>query len=365
MILTKLQLLHFKNYSQTEFILNEKFILLNGANGAGKTNLIDAVYFTCMCKSYFTNKDQTLIQKGESNFRIDAFYKAELQELTVTCKIYSDRKKEILCNNYLYERLSEHIGKIPVSMITPSDIGMINGGSEERRKFLDSSLSQLDTEYLKTLIDYNRLILQRNALLTEISQDRAKGFDVLKVINAQLVIKAESIFIKRKKFIEDFSDEFNKMYAFLSDEKETPQIVYSSDLSEKSFAQLLSENIEQDIFLQRTTKGIHKDDLKFFFNDFSLKENGSQGQIKSFLICLKLQLAKMLFDKTLLKPILLLDDIFEKLDSNRMYALFELLKQPYYGQIFITDADENRSKTFCIEAGISFQHIKIRNGNIN
>ncbi|MFN0274897.1 MAG: DNA replication/repair protein RecF [Chitinophagales bacterium] len=362
--LRHLKLSNYKNYRQLELKFQKHFILINGNNGSGKTNLMDAVHYLCLCKSFFIRQDALLVLHGENFFRLDGSFSAGDETFTITAKFHPDKKKEFFKNDVLYEKLSDHVGLIPVIMIAPGDVETINGGSEERRRFLDAAIGQMDTMYLKKLIEYNKILSQRNTLLKQFSEQGKRDNALLDVLNRQLAERGDFIFETRKNFIDGFRKEFELMYRAFSSEKEIPTITYHSQLSEEVHLKLLKQNTEKDIAAQRTTAGIHKDDLLFFIDGFSLKENGSQGQIKSFLISLKLVLGTKIFQVTQKKPILLLDDIFEKLDIKRLHVLFTLLKAEFFDQIFITDADEHRSIQYLTEADVEFQHIRIFQGEV-
>lgn len=362
--LRRLLLSNFKNYRNLDIQFTEHFVLLNGNNGSGKTNLIDAVHYLCLCKSYFTRHDAHIILHTENFFRLDGEFSQGDTTIIITGKYYPDKRKEFFKNEVVYERLSEHIGELPVVLIAPGDVDIIYGGSEERRKFLDAAIGQFDKTYLQKLIEYNKIVSQRNFLLRQFSEEGRRGSAVLEVLNMQLAERGEFIFRERKKFIETYTHDFEKMYRSFSSGKEIPSVQYSSQLEGNNLLQLLIQNTEKDIAAQRTTAGIHKDDLLFQIEGFPLREHASQGQMKSFLISLKLVLSRKFFENTRKKPILLLDDIFEKLDMQRLHVLFSVLKDEIYEQIFITDADENRSVLYMKSANIKFQHIRIFEGEV-
>ncbi|MBC8046445.1 MAG: DNA replication and repair protein RecF, partial [Fimbriimonadaceae bacterium] len=302
--------MNYKNYRNIEIVFDHPFILINGDNGAGKTNLIDAVHYLCICKSYFTRQDDVIVHHKENFFRLDGDFDSGEENFSITCKYQKDKKKEFFKNDLLYDKLSEHVGLIPVVMIAPGDIEIINGGSEERRRFIDAAIAQIDHAYLRFVIEYNKILAQRNSLLKQFYLNGRNDDTLMNVLNNQLAERGNKIYARRKKFIDDFKADFITLYKLFSSDAEHPDLKYESQLTEHDHLNLLLHSKKQDAESQRTTFGIHKDDLKFSVDSFALKESGSQGQIKSFLIALKLVLAKMMYNTTQKKPILLLDDVF-------------------------------------------------------
>lgn len=365
MYLRRLSVLNYKNYGKADAVFEDRFILLNGDNGSGKTNLIDAIYYLCMCKSYFTRQDALIVGYGSDFFRLDGDFTEEGTHMLITCKYDQERKKTFARNGAVYEKLSAHVGSIPVVMIAPADIDIINGGSEERRRFMDMAISLLDPVYLPLVIEYNKILVQRNSLLKQFIASGRPDDTLLAVLDAQLAVRGDKIFKARKNFIESFGEELVNMYKTFSSSNEEAHIQYVSQLESNDLLTLLRQSLKKDVEAQRTTTGIHRDDLQFSVNSFPLKQNGSQGQIKSFLIALKLVLGSLIERTTLHKPLLLLDDVFEKLDKKRLHVLFALLKEGNYGQIFITDADEKRSTACMQEAHVSFQPMRIEKGEIS
>ncbi|MBC8173447.1 MAG: DNA replication and repair protein RecF [Chitinophagales bacterium] len=364
MYLRSLKLINYKNYRQSEAHFKKPFVLINGDNGSGKTNLIDAVYYLCICKSYFARQNNLLVRHGQDFFRLDGTFNTDADDIVITCKYQTDKKKEFLKNNAVYDRLSEHVGLIPVVMIAPDDIEIIHDGSEERRKFLDTAIAQSDRVYLQRLILYNKILMQRNALFRKMAEDGRRDHTLINALNHQLSEHGDFIYAERKKFVMTFTQTFTKMYQLLSDEKERPSVTYQSALAEQKHLQLLTDSLEKDIDAQRTTTGIHRDDLKFEIDQYPLKETGSQGQIKSFLIAMKLAQCSMITAATNKKPLLLLDDIFEKLDKKRLHILFKMLKGNDFSQVFITDADEKRSVNYFEESNVEYDHLQVKNGEI-
>lgn len=363
MFLSEIHIHNYKNYSAVSASFTHKFNLINGLNGSGKTNLIDAIYYLCLCKSYFTRSDADVMQYKADYFRLDGSFNTGNKTKLITAK-FAAHKKEFLNDQISYERLSDHIGSFPVVMIAPDDIGIINDGSEERRRFLDTAIAQVDHEYLQRLMVYNKLLQQRNVLLRNYGATGKLDNTLINVLNNQLAVEGDFIYKVRKKYLEEFSIVFAELYHLLSGEKEVGTVSYLSQLEEKDHLHLLHNTITDDMYAQRTTTGIHKDDLRLNVNDFPVRDTGSQGQIKSFLIALKLAQYTRMLALTGKRSILLLDDIFEKLDKKRLEVLFGLLQNESYSQIFITDADEHRSIDFFEEHIEEFGHFMIDNNLI-
>ncbi|MEZ5014200.1 MAG: DNA replication and repair protein RecF [Chitinophagales bacterium] len=331
-----------------------RFQLITGPNGSGKTNLLDAIYYLGLCRSYFTRSDASVLYTGSDWFRLDGLLAEEGEEVLITCK-YRPGTKEFLKNEIPYEKLSDHIGFIPVVMIAPDDTDIIRGGSELRRRFLDAAIAQSDPEYLRQLMTYNKVLAQRNALLKS-AGDQA----VLSILNAQLSGPGDHIHATRKKYLEQFTPICSGLYAQISGGKEVPSIAYSSGLEEADMTALLKKHAFADREAGRSTAGIHRDDLQFQLDVKALKEFGSQGQVKSFLIALKLAQFQLMAQNGMRKPILLLDDIFEKLDAARLDILFSILRTEDFGQVFITDADPDRSDGFLKNARLEHAVYDVR-----
>lgn len=327
---------------------------ITGKNGSGKTNLLDAVYTLCYTKSYFSATVQPTIMQGTEGYRIEGNFDQNEKNENVVCK-YKNGKKEISCGGVLYERQSEHIGKYAAVMVAPDDIEMINEGSELRRKFIDSILSQCDKNYLESLLQYQKVLIQRNAWLKMYAANPAVDGALLAYYDSLLVQTGTYIFDARKKFLLEFLPLLQQYYFQLSDGKEQIGIQYQSDLNSNSLNLWLQEHLQHDIRYQRTLRGIHKDDLLFLLNENPIKGYGSQGQKKSFLFSLKLAQFEYLKLKMGNSPILLLDDVFEKLDQQRMESLLRIIRSPVFGQVILTDTHESRvSKAFGSEQEIGF-----------
>jgi DNA replication and repair protein RecF len=310
----------------------------------GKSNILDAIYHLSFGKSYFNPISSQNIKHGEDFFAIKGSYEKNLKEEVVIINFKRNDKKVIKRNNKQYERFSDHIGLLPLVIISPSDRNLIAEGSEIRRKFLDSVISQSDKKYLDSLINYNKVLAQRNSLLKLFYKNKNIDNQTIHVYDLQLESIGEDIFMKRKSFLKDFVPVFKNKYKSISNDNEDVDISYKTDLENERLSVLLKNSLEKDMFLQYTSKGIHKDDLVFNINNYSVKKFGSQGQQKSLLIALKLAQFDFLKNQNKNNPILLLDDIFDKLDKNRVKQIINLVSADDFGQIFISDTDEERTK---------------------
>ena len=343
MILKSITLTNYKSFSAKTVDFDPKINCFIGPNGIGKSNVLDAIYHLSFGKSYFNPISSQNIKHGEDFFAIKGSYKNESKEEVVIINFKKNDKKVIKRNNKKYEKFSDHIGFIPLVIISPSDRNLIAEGSDIRRKFIDSVISQSDKKYLENLINYNKILTQRNSLLKLIFKNKNFDKQTIQVYDSQLESIGEKIHMKRKMFLNHFIPVFKDKYKSISNNNEDVDIRYKTDLEFDKLSVLLQENIEKDMFLQYTSKGIHKDDLVFNINDYSVKKFGSQGQQKSLLIALKLAQFDFLKSQNKNNPILLLDDIFDKLDKNRVKQIINLVSADDFGQIFISDTDEERT----------------------
>lgn len=340
MILQRLSLVNFKNIREAELAFCGKLNCFVGDNGTGKTNLIDAVHYLSMCKSAFNLTDGQSVNHDADFFLLDGRYTVGEGREEITCGFKKGNGKVLKRNGKEYEKLSEHIGLLPVVLVSPSDTSLIHESGEDRRKFLNALLSQLDKEYLHQLIRYNRVLAERNKLL---KQSYSGGFaEILEVLDMQLAETGTRIHAKRRELIETLSPVVEKYYAVLSDDREQVSVSYKSELNETPFDELLKAAYERDRILQHTTVGIHRDDIRMKIGGYPLRKYGSQGQQKSFLVTLKLAQFEVIADHCQYKPILLLDDIFDKLDMERVERLIRLVSDDRFGQIFITDSNKVR-----------------------
>ncbi|QBQ42360.1 DNA replication/repair protein RecF [Sphingobacterium psychroaquaticum] len=365
MWLKHLSVLNFKNYTESTVTFLPQVNAFAGENGAGKTNLLDAIHYLALCKSYFNPIDSQHIKKGEDWFMVQGEFERDDIPDVVSCSLKKNQKKQFKKNKKDYQRLADHIGQFPLVMISPNDSSIILDGSEERRKFMDNVISQTDNHYLDTLILYNKLLLQRNMLLKQAKQTYVLDLGLLEVLNMQLVDVGEQIFQRRKDFMAEFLPEFSRYYNFLTDGAEEVSLVYESPLMQHDFTTLLEMNLDRDRAMERTTQGVHKDDMLFTIHEeMPLKKFGSQGQQKSFLIALKLAQYSFLRLKRKLKPLLLLDDIFDKLDESRTRKLMQLVSEDEFGQIFLTDTDASRVQRIFDEIVQPIRIFEIKGGSV-
>lgn len=366
MHLDKLTLYNFKNYEDAGLELSPGVNCFFGLNGSGKTNLLDAIYYLSLTKSASHASDLQNIRQGENQFFIKGSFLNKKNRTEVLCSFVQGSKKLMSEDGTEYKKMAEHIGKYPLVLIAPNDIELIWDGSEQRRKFFDGMLSQMDHAYLENLITCTQLLRQRNGLLKLFSERGSVDQDLLDSYDEKLIPAATSIHEKRKSFLVRYHPLFEKWYKELAgkEAREKVSITYRSDLEEINFADLLKKNLQRDILLQRTTSGIHRDDFLFTLNTGELKKFGSQGQQKSFLIGLKLAEFQVLEESSKKKPLLLLDDIFDKLDDNRIIKLMSLVSEGSFGQIFITDARSGRSREILKEAGVKARIFEVEDGRI-
>lgn len=343
MYLKKLTLFNFKNYEEANLDFSEKLNCFTGSNGAGKTNLLDAIHYLSFTKSYFNLIDSQNIKHDAEFFAIHGqFVRNGSGPDDVSCIQKRNVKKQLKINTKEYDRLADHIGLFPLVMVSPYDRDLINEGSDLRRKYIDSVISQFDRNYLEDLIVYNKALAQRNALLKQFGERRYFDEASLEIWDEQMKSPAARIYAIRKEFLDGFLPVFNKYFEFISQGKEKVDILYHSDLSGSDMEQLLKDNLQRDLSSRYTTTGVHKDDLELLIDGFPVKKFGSQGQQKSFVVAIKL--AQFEYTRTVkgFKPILLFDDIFDKLDSNRVDRIINLVGENSFGQVFITDTQPER-----------------------
>lgn len=359
MHLENLSLVNYKNFKSRAFAFDTKINCLVGENGIGKTNVLDSIYHLAYGKSYFNPITKQNINHEAAFFVIDGkFYKkGHLENVVVSAK--KGIKKIIKRNGKAYDRFRDHIGLIPVVIISPADRNLIREGSATRRKFMDGIISQSDTSYLETLLRYKKTLSQRNALLKYFAANQTFNPDSLEVYNAEMASSGKIIHEKRQTFIDDFIPIFKKRYAGISAQKEDVNLNYKSQLRDEDLSDLFIESLQRDRALQYTSKGSHKDDLKLKIEGYPIKKFGSQGQQKSFLIALKL--AQYDFMKTHLhtKPILLLDDVFDKLDGTRVGQIVKMVTQDDIGQLFISDTDAQRTENVVKASADTYKLIEL------
>lgn len=345
MFLKKITTVNYKNLDEVTLEFDAKINCFVGKNGVGKTNLLDAVYHLAYGKSYFNPITIQNIRHGEEFFLIDGVFEKSGRTETITASFKKGQKKVLKRNGKLYEKFSDHIGFIPLVIISPADNDLITEGSETRRRFIDSVISQLDNSYLHELINYQKIVSQRNALLKYFALNHVFESETLSIYNEQLNSLGSVIFDKRKQFLNDFLPYFIKYHDAVTGGAEKVSIVYESDLFTHDMLTLLEQNSNRDRALQYTSVGVHKDDLDFRIDSHPIKKFGSQGQQKSFLIALKLAQFEFVKKKSGEKPILLFDDIFDKLDESRVTRIIQLVNAEEFGQLFISDTHPERTES--------------------
>lgn len=360
MILKKLSILNYKNITQAEAVFSPKMNCFFGNNGMGKTNFLDAIYYLSFCKSHKNTPDSQIIRDGEDLCVLQGWYGLQPQDEDIFCAIRRNQRKQFRRNKKEYGRLSEHIGLLPLVMVSPSDAELIQGGSDERRRFLDVIISQQDANYLHALIQYNKALAQRNSLLK--NQDREPSlYDVLEM---QLAMYGETVYETRRRTVESFVPLFNDYYKEICNSAEAVDLHYVSQLSEGGFPEKLAGNRGRDIILGHTTVGIHKDELEMTLGGHLIRRIGSQGQNKTYLIALKLAQFAMLAANGKTTPVLLLDDIFDKLDADRVEQIIKLVSRNAFGQIFITDTNRKYLDAILETMDNDYRLFKVEQGNI-
>ncbi len=344
MYLKSIALFNYKNFSEADFEFDHKINCFVGKNGVGKTNVLDAIYHLAYGKSYFNPLAVQNIKHNEEFFVIDGTFEIKHRTEQIVCSLKKNQKKILKRNGKLYEKFSDHIGLIPLVIISPADRDLIVEGSETRRKFMDTVISQSDSGYLQQLIRYQKILQQRNALLKYFALNHVFENETLSIYNEQLHQIGHQIFEKRKEFLAAFIPIFNTHHKAVTGSEESVQLVYESQLHEKELLQLLEENLAKDRIAYYTTSGIHKDDLSFEIDGFPIKKFGSQGQQKSFLIALKLAQFEFIKKQCGEKPVLLFDDIFDKLDENRVSKIVTMVNNDEFGQLFISDTHPERTE---------------------
>jgi DNA replication and repair protein RecF len=360
MILKKLSILNYKNIQQLEIFFSPKMNCFFGNNGMGKTNLLDAIYYLSFCKSYMNTPDSQLIYHTEDMCVIQGHYEYDDREEEIFCAIRRKQRKQFKRNRKEYEKLSEHIGLLPLVMISPEDSWLIQGGSEERRRFIDLIISQQDKAYLHALIQYNKALLQRNIMLKNQTDD-ASLYEALEI---QLSRYGHLIYEKRQELVNSFIPVFNQYYLTICRTDEEVNLRYISQLANGELSDMLVRNREQDRILGYTSSGIHKDELEMKLNNSLIRRIGSQGQNKTYLTALKLAQFAFLSLQGQTTPILLLDDIFDKLDAGRVEQIIQLVANPDFGQIFITDTNRKYLDEILAAMNHNYALFRVEQGHI-
>ncbi len=364
MHLELLHLVHFKNYLNAHVKFGPALNCILGSNGSGKTNLLDAIHYISFTKSALQSTDRLLLFEQKEYLHLQAKLRNEENEIIVKCGYQPGKPKVISWNEEKYEKLSAHIGKIPLVLIAPGDTDLIHGIHELRRKFFDRTISQFNLNYLETLIQYQHQLKQRNALLKQIFEGATYDQQLLQAYTPKLTELGQIIYQERAQFLSKFKPIFQEFYRQIVQKEELVDIFYESDLQDDSWASNFGNQIRQEIIAQKTLSGPHKDKFTFMLNGQDVKKFGSQGQQKSLLIALKLAQFEFLKQQKSMKPLLLLDDIFDKLDDQRIKHLLNLVKEDYFGQVFITDARAERTKILLNNLDLPFHEILVDNGEI-
>ena len=360
--LKRLKLVQFKNYKDQLFEFQGSITALLGLNGMGKTNVLDAIYYLGLGKSRTSGSDKDVIQQNEDFFRVEGqFHTADGPE-TIVAKYQLPRTKTLERNKVPYKRIMEHVGNFPMVMIVPEDTALATEGSEGRRRLLDQTLSQLDQEYLKVLLQYNALLRQRNAALKAMAKEGRMDDTLLDVLDQQMGDCAPFLFERRSGFIRNFEPVFRQYYQKICGGREEVSCRYRSQLEEQDMVQLLKDRREKDKILQRTSGGLHRDDLVFEMGGQALKRFASQGQLKSFVLAVRLAQYQYLREEKGVKPILLLDDVFDKLDSQRVEHLLKLISTADFGQVFLTDTHTDRLPLLVKNLNLDHSLFYIENG---
>jgi DNA replication and repair protein RecF len=364
MHLNHISILNYKNIEQLELSFSSKLNCFLGDNGAGKTNLLDAIYFLSFTKSFFNNIDSLNVKHDTDFFMLQGLYTRGGDEETVSCGFKNGQKKQFKIGQKNYKRLSDHIGLFPLVIVSPADTILIIGGSEERRKFMDGVISQYDRSYLEALIRYNRALLQRNNLLKLFSDNHSFDSETLSIYDEQLIDFGQLIYQKRNEFIAEMIPVFQHFYNTISGGKEIVHLEYISSLSEGRYREQLIENQRKDLAAQYTNIGIHKDDLQLSLGSFPIKKLGSQGQTKTYLLALKFAQFEFIKKISGIKPILLLDDIFDKLDARRVSKIIELVSNDQFGQIFVTDTNRDHLESILAQMDTNYLIFRIEEGRV-
>lgn len=364
MILQELSIINYKNLSQVELQLSPKINCFIGKNGMGKTNLLDAVYYLSFCKSYTNPVDSQIIRHDADVCMLQGKYLfSERQTEEIYCAIRRHQKKQFKRNKKDYERLSDHIGFIPLVMISPADDEIVSGGSDERRRFLDMAISQFDRAYMSSLIRYNKALQQRNALLKNDSSQIDDA--LLDLWEEQMANEGRIIFEKRSAFVDRFIPIFDLIYRQISGSNESVSLEYVSHLREPNFADRLKAVRKRDMAFGHSTIGIHRDDLEMLLEGYPIKKVGSQGQNKTFFVSLKLAQFRFLREASHQTPILLLDDIFDRLDASRVEEIVKLVSSPEFGQIFISDTNRESLDEILSTTNHDYHIYKVEDGDIS
>lgn len=359
MYLKNLALTNFKNYELNELEFSPKINCFVGNNGVGKTNILDAIHYLSLTKSFFNNIDSISIKHGEDYFILQGTFIRDGEEDQIYCTFQKQKQKLLKRNGKEYQRLSDHVGRYPVVMISPADSALITEGSEDRRRFMNKIISQYNAEYLESVLRYSKALQQRNKTLKDANTSGSSDSEILHVWDAQLVKYGTHVYKEREVLVNELIPVFQEYYSMISSGRERVRLQYKSQLSEDSFEEALINSAAKDKYLEYTTVGVHKDDLLLEMDDFPVKLLGSQGQQKSYLVALKLAKFDYIKRKAGFSPILLLDDIFDKFDAERVEQIIRLVGNQRFGQIFITDTQQNRLHDILLSLDTDYKLFKI------
>ena len=364
MYLKNLTLTNFKNYELAELEFSPKINCFVGNNGVGKTNILDAIHYLSLTKSFFNTIDSISIKHNEDYFIINGNFVRNGEEDQIYCAFQRQKQKVMKKNGKEYQKMSDHIGRYPVVMISPADSTLITEGSEERRKFLNKIISQYNAGYLDAVLRYNKALQQRNKVLKDFKHAGTFDLDTIAIWDSQLIKHGNYIFKERESLVNDLIPVFNEHYSMISSRREKVKLKYKSHLGEGDFGEALTNSLSKDRFLEYTTIGIHKDDLILEMDDYLVKSLGSQGQQKSYLVALKLAKFEFIAGRSGLSPILLLDDIFDKFDAERVEQIIRLVGNQRFGQIFITDTHESRLHEILSSHNADYKLFKISGNSV-
>ena len=364
MYLKSVQLINFKNYDEASVELSPNVNCFFGRNGSGKTNILDAVHYLGLCKSYMNVLDRQNIRFDQQFFTIQGVWQKEEQEVSIYCAVKQGAKKVFKRNKKEYERLADHIGQFPVVMISPYDRDLISEGSELRRRWMDGIISQFDRHYLDDLQRYSKILEQRNALLRNMFDHGLFDRESIEVWNEQMVVVGNAIYEKRKAFLDEFIPVFRERYSYIGTDSEAVNLEYRSQLNDMRFEELIRTYEKKDALSHYSNAGIHKDDLLFTIKGHPIKKFGSQGQQKSFIIALRLAQYEWLKQHLQQNPVILLDDIFDKLDKVRVKKLLELVSNNQFGQVLVTDTDEDRLRTIFSMDSMEIKMFNVEQGTV-
>lgn len=365
MFLKNLILTNFKNYEQATLAFSPKINCFVGNNGVGKTNILDAIHYISLTKSFFSNIDSISIRHESDYFIIKGTFVKNGDEETVICSCHRQKQKTLKLNSKEYSRISDHIGKFPVVMISPADSALILEGSEERRRFLNKIISQYNCEYLDAVMNYNKALQQRNRLLKDLRLSGSIDGEMIEIWDSQLVKYGAIIHRERAILVNELVPVFRKYYSYISNEREDVRLIYKSHLNEGDYSMMLAESLHKDRVVEYTTVGIHKDDLILEMNGFPVKMLGSQGQQKTYLVALKLAKFDYIKNKAGFSPVLLLDDIFDKFDAERVEQIIHLVGNHRFGQIFITDTHQSRLHDILVNTDTDYKLFRIGHNGID